>query len=107
MCYTKINDNLSKILGSAILIIYNELSSTAVRLAETLSSSMQRRPIDSPISCVNDQSCRQMEDEFDAHVPEKFHKVPNFEHLLNPVLMVTTNPELIKGFRFEFGMPLS
>ncbi len=26
---------------------------------------------------------------------------------MNPVLMVTLNPELIKGFRFEFGVPLS
>lgn len=26
---------------------------------------------------------------------------------MNPVLMVTLNPELIKGFRFEFGVPMS
>lgn len=48
-----------------------------------------------------------MEDEFDAHIPERKHKVASFEHLFNPVLMVSANPEMIKGFRFEFGLPLS
>lgn len=48
-----------------------------------------------------------MEDEYEAHIPTRRHKVPAFEHLFNPILMVSMNPELIKGFRFEFGLPMS
>jgi hypothetical protein len=33
-----------------------------------------------------------MEDEYEAHIPEKKHRVPNFEQLFAPVLMVSTNP---------------
>lgn len=50
---------------------------------------------------------RAVDDEYEVHNQPRKHKVPGFEHFFNSVLMVTTNPEMIRGFRFELSMPLS
>lgn len=33
--------------------------------------------------------CRPVEDEFDAHIPTKVHRVPTFEQFYTPVLNVS------------------
>jgi hypothetical protein len=51
-------------------------------------------------------SCRELEDEYDAHQPGAKHKVPSFEQLFLPIHLITT-PDLIKGFKFEIAVPFS
>ena len=39
--------------------------------------------------------------------PSLKRKVPGFDHLLNPILGITGEHDVIKGFRFELALPLS
>lgn len=37
----------------------------------------------------------------------KMPKVPTFEHMMNSVVMLTGRIDFIKGFKFDFSLPLS
>ena len=57
--------------------------------------------------CTTSSLFRALEDELDIQPSPKNVRVPGFEQLFGPILMVTANPEFIRGFKFDLGFPLS
>lgn len=50
---------------------------------------------------------RAMDEDYSPVHNNSRRKVPGFEHLLNPIALITGNLDFVRGFKFDVAIPLS